>query len=54
MAAPVESVPTEPAEASPLWPLVRLLAEIAARVEREQAAPFAAEAVAVEPADDAA
>ena len=28
----------EPAEGSPLWPLVLLLAEIAARVEREQAA----------------
>ncbi len=30
-----------PAEASPLWPLVRLLAEIAARVEREQTAKHA-------------
>ena len=38
MAIPVESAPAELPEASPLWPLVRLLAEIAARVEGEQAA----------------
>ena len=54
MAAPVESVAAESAEASPLWPLVLVLAAIAARLEREQAAPFAAETAAVEPADDAA
>ncbi len=33
-----EQASAEPVEASPLWPLVRLLAEIATRVEREQAA----------------
>ncbi len=33
-----EPLPAEPAGASPLWPLVLLLAEIATRVERERAA----------------
>jgi len=43
---PIERALTACPEASPLWPLVLLLGEIATRVECEQAAP--------PPADDAA
>ncbi len=44
----------EPPEASPLWPLVLVLAEIAARVEREQAAESAGTTVTDEPVHGAA
>ncbi len=37
----LERGPSEPVDTSPLWPLVLLLAEIAARVELEQAAASA-------------
>ena len=53
MTAPPEVGPTEPANASPLWPLVLLLAEIATRVEREQALGRAGATPAFGPIDDA-
>ena len=43
----------QPPEASPLWPLVLLLGEIAARVEREQAAGRVAPHTAAESPHDA-
>ena len=54
MATPVESVPAVPAEASPLWPLVLVLAEIAARVERERAAARDGGSSETEQVDDVA
>ncbi|MDP9366715.1 MAG: hypothetical protein M3Q03_00320 [Chloroflexota bacterium] len=33
----IEQAPREAPEASPLWPLVLLLAEIASRIERQEA-----------------
>ena len=46
-----ERRPAEPAEASHLWPLVLLLGEIAARVERELASEPGREPRTDEPAD---
>ena len=49
-----EQASATPAEASPLWPLVMLLGEIATRVEREQAWVPARTTTTDEPAHDAA
>jgi hypothetical protein len=50
---PEPSAPN-PAEGSPLWPLVVLLGEIAIRIEREQAATGIVTPTAAEPVEDAA
>ena len=54
MATPRESAPAEPAEASPLWPLVLVLAEIAARVAGEEAAARGGGSSETDHFDDAA